>query len=265
MSLLDFLNSSPFPGITWGMIIAIIVLVAVAVALERFVTIYLRRFAKRARIAPDVANGLILTFRILVLIGALVAMVGIVGVSTNLFLAFSAFGGAAIGLASTQTIGNFIAGLYLLATRPFKVGDYVRLGTVEGVVEEITINFTKVLTLNNNLVSISNLQVMSRDMTNCLYEREKLEPLYCCTFEISFDHSVSADRIAGIFDQVFEQYNPKLPKPLSYMLLRSGAFDRVYMVYLYVKKPEDVFIFRPQIAEEVFKHWDMERLKGAKG
>jgi hypothetical protein len=262
---MSFLDSSPFPGITWSMIIAVIVIVVVAVTLERLITRYLRRFAKRARMAPHVANGVTLTFRILILIGALVALVRIVGVSTDLFLAFSAFGGAAVGLASTQTIGNFIAGLYLLATRPFKVGDYVRLGTVEGVVEEITINFTKVLTLNNNLVIISNLQVMSRDMTNCLYEREKLEPLYCCTFEISFDHSISADRIAAIFDQVFEEYNAKLPKPLSYMLLRSGAFDRVYMVYLYVKKPEDVFIFRPQIAEEVFKRWDMERLKKAKG
>jgi hypothetical protein len=221
----------------------------------------LRRFAKRARLAPHVANGLALTFRILILIGAVAALVRIGGVSTDLFLAFSAFGGAAVGLASTQTIGNFIAGLYLLATRPFKVGDYIRLGTVEGIVQEITINYTKVLTLGNNIVVISNLQVMSRDMTNCLYESDNLETLYCCTFEIGFDHSVSVDRLAVIFNEVLEQYNKKLPKALSYMLLRSGAFERVYMVYLYVKKPEDVFIFRPQIAEDVFKRWDNERLK----
>jgi small conductance mechanosensitive channel len=258
---MSFLDSSPYPGITWGMILSIIVIAVVAVTLERLITRYLRRFAKRARLAPHVTNGLALTFRILILVGALVALVRISGVSTDLFLAFSAFGGAAVGLASTQTIGNFIAGLYLLATRPFKAGDYVRLGTVEGVVQEITINYTKVLTLGNNVVIISNLQVMSRDMTNCLYESENLEPLYCCTFEVGFDHSLSVDKIAAIFNEVFERYNKKLPKALSYMLLRSGAFERVYMVYLYVKKPEDVFTFRPQIAEEVFKLWDNERLK----
>jgi hypothetical protein len=258
---MTFLDSSPYPGVTWGMILSVIVIVVVAAALERLITRYLRRFAKRARLAPHVANGLALTFRILILIGAVAALVRIGGVSTDLFLAFSAFGGAAVGLASTQTIGNFIAGLYLLATRPFKVGDYVRLGTVEGVVQEITINYTKVLTLGNNIVVISNLQVMGRDMTNCLYESENLETLYCCTFEIGFDHSVSVDRIAVIFNEVFEQYNKKLPKALGYLLLRSGAFERVYVVYLYVKKPEDVFIFRPQIAEEVFKRWDNERLK----
>jgi small conductance mechanosensitive channel len=258
---MSFLGSSPYPGVTWGMILSITVVVVAAVAVERLVTRYLRRFAKRAHLAPHVTNGVALTFRILILIGAMVALVKISGASTDLFLAFSAFGGAAVGLASTQTIGNFIAGFYLLATRPFKVGDYVRLGTVEGIVQEITINYTKVLTLGNNVVIISNLQIMSRDMTNCLYESENLETLYCCTFEVGFDHSVSTDRIAVIFNEVFEPYNRKLPKALSYVLLRSGAFERVYMVYLYVKKPEDVFIFRPQIAEEVFKLWDNERLK----
>jgi hypothetical protein len=53
-----------------------------------------------------------------------------------------------------------------------------------------------------------------------------------------------------------------LPKKPSYMLTRSDGVGRVYMVYLYVEHPEDIFVLRPQIAEEVFKRWDMERAKG---
>ena len=45
------------------------------------------------------------------------------------------------------------------------------------------------------------------------------------------------------------------------MLVRSSAFERVYMVYLYVEHPEDIFTLRPQIAEAVFKRWDIERNK----
>ncbi len=83
-------------------------------------------------------------------------------------------------------------GLYLLATRPFKVCDYVRLGTVEGIVQEITINYTKLFTIANNVVSIINLQILQRDMVNYLYETDKANP-YCYTFEIGFDHSVSTE------------------------------------------------------------------------
>jgi len=44
------------------------------------------------------------------------------------------------------------------------------------------------------------------------------------------------------------------------MLLRSGAFERVYMVYVYMENPEDFFELRPKIAE-VFVKWDAFRLK----
>jgi len=257
----DYLDTAAFFGIKLSTILSIVIIAVIAVVLERVITRYLKRFVKRAHLTPNVANGLLLTFRLLILISAIAALVRIGGLPTEWFVAFSALGGAAVGFASTQTIGNFISGIYLLATRPFKVGDYVRIGTIEGIVQEITINYTKVLTIGNNVVSISNLQVMSRDMTNCLYETEEHTTLYCCTFEIAFDHSVSATETAKIFDDVFEQYNRRLPKKLGYMLIRSGAFDRVYLVYLYVERPEDVFVYRPEIAEEVFKRWDDERTK----
>lgn len=47
------------------------------------------------------------------------------------------------------------------------------------------------------------------------------------------------------------------------MILRSGGFERVYMIYLYVRRPEEVFTLRPQITEELFKRWDKARGKDA--
>ncbi len=248
-------------GIDLYTIIGLIIIAAVAITLERLFTRYLSRFAKRAKLEPSAANNLVLTFRILILIGAVLVIGRIGGLQPEWILSISAIGGAALGFASTKTLGNFIAGLFLLAARPFKVGDYVRIGTVEGIVEEITINYTKVLTIGNNTVSISNLQILDRDITNYMYQRRKNFNLYCYTFEIGFDHSVSAEKLAEIFEEVFERHRHTLPRKPSYMLTRSAAFERVYMVYLYVEHPEDIFTLRLQIAEGVFKRWDMERAK----
>lgn len=259
--ILDWLNQQTPLGLTFAQILSITVISAIAFLLERLITGYLRGFAKRAHLERGVSSRLILTFRILILIGSFGAIVRVGGLDTQWFLALSALGGAAVGFASTQTIGNFIAGLYLLAARPFKVGDYVRLGTVEGIVQEITINYTKILTVGNNVVSLINLQVLQRDITNYLYETEDASNLYCYTFEIGFDHSVSTEKTAEIFNKVFERCSPMLPKKPSYMLTRTGAFERVYMVYLYVEKPEEIFDLRPRIAEEVFIQWDRERLR----
>ena len=248
-------------GVDLSTIIWIIIIAAVAITLERLVSRYLSHFAKRAKLEPSVTNNLVLTFRILILIGAVLAISRVGGLQPEWILSVSAIGGAALGFASQKTIGNFIAGLFLLAARPFRVGDYVRIGTVEGIVQEITINYTKVLTIGNNMVSVSNLQILDRDITNYTYENRKGLHLYCYTFEVGFDHRVSTEKIAEIFNGVFERYLHTLPKKPSYMLTRSSAFERVYMVYLYVEHPEDIFTLRPQVAEEVFKRWDIERTK----
>lgn len=257
----DYLENHTVLGVKLSTFLSLFVIAVVAVVLERLFTRYLSRFARRARLAPHVTNGLVLTARLLILIGAAVSAVRVGGLPTDWFVAFSAIGGAAVGFASTKTIGNFVAGLYLLAARPFRVGDLVRLGTVEGIVEEIAINYTKILTMGNNLVSISNLQIMDRDITNYSYKSDERDGLHCYTFEISFDHSVSSSKIGEIFDEVFQKCCDKLPKKSHFMLLRSTGFERVYLVYLYVRKPEDVFALRPQVAEEAFKLWDKERQK----
>jgi small-conductance mechanosensitive channel len=253
--------SSSFFGVSFSTIIEIVVIGLIAIALERIVTTYLSRFAKRANFNPNVANNLALLFRILVLIGAVVTISRVSGLNSDWILSVSAIGGAAVGFASQKTIGNFIAGIFLIAARPFKVGNYVRIGTIEGIVSEITINYTKIVTPSNNVVSISNLQILDRDITNFLYESIKNKNLYCYTFEIGFDHSVPSDEITEIFNTVFEKYAESLPRKLTYSLNRSNNVDRIYLVYLYVNNPQQIFTLKSEIAEEVFSLWDLERLK----
>jgi small-conductance mechanosensitive channel len=242
-------------------IIDIIVIAIIAVTLERLLSRYLSHFAKRIKLEPSTGNNLVLTFRILILIFAVLAISSLGGVQAEWLLSVSAIGGAAVGFASQKTLGNFIAGLFLLAAHPFKVGDYVKIGTVEGIVQEITMNYTKVLTSGNNVVSVTNLQILDRDITNYRYESSKNNYLYCYTFEIGFDHSISTEKLNQLFNHIFDSYSRVLPRKPAFILVRSGAIDRVYLIYLYVDKPQDIFTLRPRIADELFQRWDEERAK----
>ena len=242
-------------------IIYIIVIAIIALTLERLLSRYLSHFAKRVKLEPSTGNNLVLTFRILILIFAVLAISSLGGVQAEWLLSVSAIGGAAVGFASQKTLGNFIAGLFLLASHPFKVGDYVKIGAVEGIVQEITMNYTKVLTSGNNTVSVTNLQILDRDITNYLYESSKNNYLYCYTFEVGFDHSIPTEKLNQLFNQIFDSYSRVLPRKPSFMLIRSGAIERVYLIYLYVDKPQDIFTLRPRIADELFQRWDEERAK----
>ena len=191
--------------------------------MERLISRYLTGFAKRIKLEPSTSNNLVLTFRILILIFAVLAISSLGGVQAEWLLSVSAIGGAALGFASQKTIGNFMAGLFLLAAKPFKVGDYVKIGTVEGIVQEITINYAKILTSGNNTVSVSNLQILDRDITNYLYESPKNNNLYCYTFEIGFDHSIPTEKLNQLFNQIFDRYSKdaaQKPRLHAYSLSR---------------------------------------------
>jgi small conductance mechanosensitive channel len=239
-------------------IVWLVVIAVVATVLERLFTRWWRRLIKRTEMPPDVGNGLILTTRLLILIGAVVALLNVGGVPADILVAFSAVGGAAVGFASTRTIGNFIAGLYLLVTRPFRVGDYVSVDSIEGIVKEITINYAKILTSANNVISISTQQILDKRITNYRIMEEQTRS-FCYGFELGFDHSLLTEKLEEVLDSVIELYAEKLPKRPEYQLTKLTRLERNYMFYIYVEDPRDIFVLQPQFLREITLAWDKAR------
>lgn len=76
---------------------------------------------------------------------------------------FAALGltGAAIGFAVKDIIANFISGLVLLSTRPFKIGDLITIETFEGIVEDLAIRATTLKTVDGKEITIPNARVFT--------------------------------------------------------------------------------------------------------
>ena len=91
----------PYP---YSTILEIAITVIVAFILERLVTRYLKRFSDRRELPPEVGNGLVLIVRFLIVVGAVITLFRVGGLSTEWFTAISALGGAAIGFASTNSL-----------------------------------------------------------------------------------------------------------------------------------------------------------------
>ena len=89
-------------------IIGLVVIVAVLIA-DRIVRRAIARYSQRLKLEPHVENIFKLTARILIVAGGLVALLAHFGMPTEWFVGVSALTGAAIGFASTQTVGDFLA------------------------------------------------------------------------------------------------------------------------------------------------------------
>ena len=236
----------------------VIVIATVAAVIERIITRWLRKIIKRTEMPPEVGNGLMLTGRLVILVGVVVALLHVGGVPAEILISFSALGGAAVGFASTRTIGNFIAGLFLLVTRPFRVGDYVRIDGIEGIVQEITLNYAKILTPSNTMVSISTQRILDRDLTNYRLMGEKSN-LFCYGFELTFDHRLPTEKLEELLDSVIEHYAEKLPRKPEYQLTKLTSFARHYMFYIYVENPRDIFVIQPKIVRKITQAWDQTK------
>lgn len=79
----------------------------------------------------------------------------------------SAIFGVILGLALQDTLGNFFAGISLQADRPFQVGDVITVGSLTGVVEEITWRAVKIRTFQNHVVLISNSSAAKEPIEVC--------------------------------------------------------------------------------------------------
>ena len=90
-----------------------------------------------------------------------VAILGYFGLETTSFAALLAGVGLAVGAAWAGLLSNFAAGAFLLMFRPFKVGDYILAGGVEGTVHEIGLFTTTIHTPDNVVTIVGNAKVFS--------------------------------------------------------------------------------------------------------
>jgi small conductance mechanosensitive channel len=95
-----------------------------------------------------------------------VAILGYFGVETTSFAALVAAMGIAIGAAWGGLLSNFAAGAFLITLRPFKVGDYIKAGGVEGTVMEIGIFATAIDSPDNVRNIVGNNKIFSDNIQN---------------------------------------------------------------------------------------------------
>ena len=78
------------------------------------------------------------------------------GINASSLLALVSIFGLAVSLSVKDSLANLAGGFTILSTRPFKVGDYVEIGSTGGTIREIGMVYTKLATLDNRIILMPN-------------------------------------------------------------------------------------------------------------
>jgi small conductance mechanosensitive channel len=96
----------------------------------------------------------------------LITVAGMLGIQTTSFVAIIGALGLAVGLALQGSLANFAGGVLILMFKPFKTGDLIESGGQTGVVQEIQIFNTILLTGENKTIILANGAVSNNTIIN---------------------------------------------------------------------------------------------------
>jgi small conductance mechanosensitive channel len=148
-----------------------------------------------------------LSYGVIFFVGLLIALViAIPGFTPGELVNILGLSSVAIGFAFRDILQNFLAGILLLLTEPFRIGDQIILNDFEGTVEDIQTRATFIKTYDGRRVVIPNSNLFTNSVTvNTAYKKRRLE------YEVSIgygDDIIHAKRV--LLDTVH-----KIPEVLS--------------------------------------------------
>ncbi|MDE0341471.1 MAG: mechanosensitive ion channel [Nitrospinae bacterium] len=124
------------------------------------------RFLEQTNLPAGIRHSLNAGFGYAGVIVAALLSISVTGIDlSNLALVISALS-VGIGFGLQNVVNNFISGLILLVERPIKVGDWVRVGSDEGIVKRIQFRATELETWQRASVIIPNAEIISTSVTN---------------------------------------------------------------------------------------------------
>ena len=246
----------------WDLIWSIIV-TAIIWTIYRIFSGFLQRKGTQLELEPHIINAIRLLLRVVAVVVTTTAVFSIFDISTSIFVGGSALIGAAIGFGSSQTINNIVAGFYVLISQPFKVKDYVKIGDLEGQVEEISINYTNLYTPTFNILKVPNTQVLGSRILNMTHEG-----YIKYTYTVSFGHELTEKQVnEQILTPAIAEFHEYCAggdyRCPEYYLYSANRLEMIYMIRLFIPKGGARILYTqmPELTEMIMKHYDAMKPK----
>ena len=153
---------------------------------------WVKKILKRAKVfnkmEPTAAGFLKNLIHVMLLAIVILSAAGVMGVPLSLFVTLVSLVGAAVTLAVQGVLSNFIGGVVILILKPFKVGQYIKVGDTDGTVQLIGMYYTTLVTPDGKQISLPNSQLTNSAIFNfSAEERRRIDMDYSVSYSAKAD------------------------------------------------------------------------------
>lgn len=149
-----------------GKLIGAAVVIAAGFVISRFVANFVQRWLEKKPLEPPVRLLMVRVARVAVLAVAFLIALGTAGADVTALVAGLSVAGVGVGLAMQGVLSNLFAGLTIIFTKPFRVGEYIQLLGVEGQVDMIELLSTTLRHGDLSRVVIPNRKIVGEILHN---------------------------------------------------------------------------------------------------
>jgi small conductance mechanosensitive channel len=239
---------------TFGIRIAIALAIFVV---GRWIASLVTKMVKRAMAKANVEETLLkflgnLIYYVL-LVAVVIATINQLGIQTTSLLAVLGAAGLAVGLALQGSLSNFAAGVMIVGFRPYKVGDFIEAGGVNGVVEAVQIFTTVMRTGDNKKIIVPNSQIMAGEITNfSANPTRRVDLVAGCGYDDDLD------KVRGVLEDILAKDERILPDPAPTIAVSELADSSVNFVVRPWVNSGDYWGVYFDVTEQIKKRFDAE-------
>jgi small conductance mechanosensitive channel len=147
-------------------ILGAIIILIVGALVAAWVGKISRRWLEEHDLEPPIRALIVRAVKLLVFALAVVLALDKFGVQIAPIIAALGVAGVGLGLAMQGMLGNMVAGLTIIFTKPYRVGEYIELLGVYGQVTEIELLSTKLIHADRSSVNIPNRKIIGEILHN---------------------------------------------------------------------------------------------------
>jgi len=199
-----------------------------------------------------VENGV----RVVLWIVLIIILLANLGVNVSALIAGLGIMGFIVGFALKDTLGNLASGFFILFYKPFRVGDYVRMGGVKGTVKKVGIAACTISSPDKIKITIPNNKIWGGVIEN--FSGSKIRKMYDLQVGISYNSNI--DKAIKIIKDILKKDKRVLKDPKPQIVVRSLGDNSVNIAIRPSMKKEDYWDVYFDTIKKIKEEFDKNKI-----
>ncbi len=236
-----------------GIVLILVVGKILIVVLKKILA---KAFSRSKKINELMAKFLLKVVSVVCWIFVFLVVLSHLGVDLAPIIAGLGITGFILGFAFQETLGNLLAGVMIVLNAPFRVGDYVEVGSMNGTIRDMDMMSVTLSTPDNKRVIMANKLIWGQAIINYSYtETRRVE------MGVSIAYDSDVNKAKQLIWDILNSYTEILPEPAPVVAVSKLNDSSVDLVVRPWTKPADYWAVYFRFQQEILERFRAEGIE----